>query len=82
MDLPSLKASFGGRLALHGGISVQRTLPMGTPEDIRNEVEDRVQALGPGGGYILCTSHNIQADTPVGNAVALLKAYRDYGSYR
>ncbi len=81
MDARELKAEFGERLAFHGGISVQRTLPRGTPEDVRREVKDRVEALAPGGGYILCTSHNIQADTPVENTLALLKACRDYGLY-
>ena len=81
MDARELKAEFGGRLAFHGGISIQRTLPFGTPGAVRREVRDRVDALGEGGGYILCTSHNIQADTPVENVQALLGAYRDYGRY-
>jgi len=81
MDPRELKSEFGDRLAFQGGISVQRTLPFGTKQDVRNEVRDRVQALAPGGGYILCTSHNIQADTPIENVQALLKAYKDYGQY-
>lgn len=76
-----LKAEFGERLSFHGGISVQRTLPFGTPQDVAAEVKDRVEALSTGGGYILCTSHNIQADAPVANVLALLQAYRDYGRY-
>jgi uroporphyrinogen decarboxylase len=79
MDPKRLKAEFGDRLAFHGGISIQRTLPFGTPESVRQEVKDRVEALAPGGGYILCTSHNIQADTPVENVLALMQAYGDYG---
>ena len=74
-----LKAKFGSKLAFQGGISIQKTLPFGTAEDIRREVKDRVDALAPGGGYILCTAHNIQADTSVENVKALLKAYDDYG---
>lgn len=74
-----LKAEFGDRLAFHGGISIQKTLPFGTLEDVRSEVRDRVEALAPGGGYILCTSHNIQVDTPVENVEELLRAYKDYG---
>ncbi len=81
MEPARLKAAFGDRLAFQGGISIQRTMPFGTAEEIRREVRDRVEALAPGGGYILCTSHNIQADTPVANAEELLKAYRDYGGY-
>ena len=79
MDAWQLKADFGERLAFHGGISIQRTLPFGTREEIRREVQDRVAALAAGGGYILGTSHNIQADTSVSNVEALLEAYRDFG---
>jgi len=81
MDPWELKAEFGDRLAFHGGISIQRTLPFGTPEDVRSEVRDRVEALASGGGYILCTAHNIQADTPLENVQALLRAYKDLGRY-
>jgi len=81
MDAAMLKREFGDRLAFHGGISIQRTLPFGTPDEVRDEVKAKVQALADGGGYILCTSHNLQADVPVANAVALLEAYHEFGRY-
>lgn len=81
MEARELKAEYGKRLAFHGGISIQRTLPFGTPEDVRNEVKDRVEALAPGGGYILCTAHNVQIDTPLDNVEELLRAYKEYGRY-
>jgi len=81
MDSRELKRDFGDRLAFHGGISVQKTMPFGTPDDVRREVKDRIESLAPGGGYILCTSHNIQADTPLENLFALLDAYEEYGKY-
>jgi len=81
MDAGMLKQEFGKRLAFHGGISIQKTLPFGTPREVRDEVRDRIQALAPGGGYILCTAHNIQADTPVENVRALLDAYLEFGGY-
>lgn len=81
MEPASLKKEFGQRLAFHGGISVQRTLPWGTPEEVKREVRQRVAALAGGGGYILCTSHNIQADAPLANVQALLEAYRTYAPY-
>lgn len=46
------------------------------------KVKDRIDALADGGGYILCTSHNIQADTGVANIKALLDSYRRYGRYK
>ena len=81
MNPRELKAEFRGRLAFHGGVSIQRTLPFCGPQEVRDEVRGLVEALGPGGGYILCTSHNIQADTPVENVQALLSAYREFGAY-
>ena len=82
MDPAALKAEFGDRLAFQGGISIQKTLPFGTGQQVRDEVKDRIDALAGGGGYILGTSHNIQADTPLENIEALLKAYRDYAYYK
>jgi len=81
MDGADLKKRFGASLSFHGSISIQRTLPFGTPEDVRNEVRDRFEALGPGGGFIFCTAHNIQADTPVENIEALFEAYQSLGRY-
>jgi len=82
MDACALKAAYGARLSFHGGLSIQQTLPNGAEEDVRREVRERVAALAPGGGYILGASHNIQADTPVRNVLALLDAYQRYGRYR
>ncbi len=81
MKPQKLKAEFDKKLSFHGGISIQKTMPFRTPAEVRKEVKDRVEALATGGGYILCTSHNIQADTPLENVQALLEAYRDYGCY-
>jgi uroporphyrinogen decarboxylase len=81
MNPSEIKREYGGRMAFQGGISIQQALPFGSPEDVRAEVRDRIEALAPGGGYILCTAHNIQADTTIENVQALLQAYKDYGSY-
>ena len=82
MDAGQLKQEFGDRLAFHGGISIQQTMPFGLPQDVRDEVKSRIEALAPGGGYIISTAHNIQADVPMANFDALLEAYRAYGVYR
>jgi sugar phosphate isomerase/epimerase len=52
-------------------VGVQITLPFGTVEDVRNEVEELVAVLGKGGGYILGPSHAIQTGTPAENIVAM-----------
>jgi uroporphyrinogen decarboxylase len=81
MDYRAIKASFGADICFHGSISIQKTLPFGTPDDVRDEVRDRFETLGPGGGLIFCTAHNIQADTPIENIEALFEAYRTLGCY-
>ncbi|HUT37208.1 MAG TPA: uroporphyrinogen decarboxylase family protein [Planctomycetota bacterium] len=81
MDHRELKREFGRSLSFHGSISIQRTLPFGTPRDVRREVRERMATLAPGGGFIFCTAHNIQGDTPVRNIEALFDAYRTLGRY-
>jgi uroporphyrinogen decarboxylase len=71
MEMDKLKAEFGDRLTFHGGVDIMRTLPKGTPAQVAAEVQDRVRVLGPGGGYILCSSHHIQPDTPIQNVITL-----------
>jgi uroporphyrinogen decarboxylase len=71
MDPGALKANHGHALCFAGGISVQKTLPFGTPDDVRREVQERIAVLGKDGGYILGPSHAIQAGTPPENIVAL-----------
>jgi uroporphyrinogen decarboxylase len=48
-----------------------RTLPRGTREQVVAEVKERVRVLGKNGGYILCSSHHIQPDTPIENVIAM-----------
>jgi uroporphyrinogen decarboxylase len=71
MDPVVLKRDFGEKIAFHGGICTQHTLPFGTPGEVRGAVLDRVATLGAGGGYILASSHDISADTPPQNVVAM-----------
>ncbi|HCE45988.1 MAG TPA: hypothetical protein DET40_20780 [Lentisphaeria bacterium] len=71
MDPEFLKSTYGDRLCFEGGISVQSTLPFGTPEQVRAEVLERIRVLGRDGGYILGPSHLIQAGTPPENVAAL-----------
>ena len=71
MEPAGLKRDFGDRLAFHGGICTQRTLPFGTCEEVREAVRNRIATLGAGGGYILASSHDVSADTPPENIVAM-----------
>jgi uroporphyrinogen decarboxylase len=71
MEPVALKRDFGGQLAFHGAICTQRTLPFGTPKEVTEAVLQRVATLGAGGGYVLASSHDISADTPPENIVAM-----------
>jgi len=73
MDPARMKDAHGPRLAFEGGVSVQKTLPFGTPERVREEVEGLIATLGKGGGYILGPAHCIQAGTPPENIYAMFE---------
>jgi uroporphyrinogen decarboxylase len=79
MDFPRLVRTFGDRLAFQGGISVQQTLPRGSPADVRAAVRQVADTVRGRGGYIFCTAHNLQADTPPENIRALMDAYHEFG---
>lgn len=81
MDSFALKAEFGTQLSFHGGVDIQEVLPFGTKQEVEAEVRTRIQAFAPGGGYILSTSHFIQADTPPENIVTMCEAAHTYGKY-
>ena len=80
MDMARIKAEFGDRLAFHGGIDIQHTLPHGTPGEVQAEVRERCGVLGRGGGYICTSAHYLQADTPLENIVAMYTTPREVTS--
>jgi uroporphyrinogen decarboxylase len=71
MDPENLCAEFGSRVCFHGGISVQTTLPYGTPEEVRAEVRRYADAFRNNSGYICSSAHYMQHDTPPQNILAL-----------
>jgi len=81
MDLGELKREFGRDLAFHGAIDIQQTLPFGSPAEVRATTRRTLEAGKPGGGYIVCTAHNIQVDVPLENVIALVEAYQEFGWY-
>ncbi len=82
MDPVALKQTYGDRLTFWGGgVETQSTLPFGTPEEIRAQVQERMRIFRPGGGFVFNTIHNLQARIPVENIVALYEAVRDYRTY-
>jgi len=82
MDTRALKRLFGKDLVFYGGgVDTQRVLPAGTPAQVRDEVRRRIDDLAPGGGFIFNTVHNIQADVPPENIMAMWEALQEYGKY-
>ena len=71
MDVKALIPQYRGRLAFHGGLSTQRTLPYGTPEDVRQESRELI-ALGRHGGYIFSPAHAVEGDVPLDNLLAFI----------
>ena len=81
MDPQTLKEQFGERITFWGGgVDTQQTLPFGTPDEVRQEVRERIEIFGRGGGFVFNTVHNVQANTPVENLVAMYEAVREYGN--
>lgn len=80
MDPVALKQDFGRDIVFWGGgVDTQDVLPHGTPAEVRDDVRRNIEALAPGGGFIFNTVHNIQADVPPENVVAMWQALREYG---
>jgi len=71
MDPAALKAEYGNKISFCGTLSVQRTLPHGTRDDVVAEVRHRIDVVAKGGGLILAPAHAMQPDTPVENALAV-----------
>ncbi|MDR1948281.1 MAG: methyltransferase [Spirochaetaceae bacterium] len=79
MDPRMLKEKWGDKFTFWGGgVNTQKTLPFGTPEEVYNEVTERLSIFAPGGGFVFNTIHNIQGQTPVQNILAIFRAIDDY----
>jgi uroporphyrinogen decarboxylase len=72
MDFAYLKREYGRDLSFWGGISTQKTLPKGSPSEVREEIRNKISILGRGGGYILAPSHELQGDIPLENMLTFI----------
>jgi uroporphyrinogen decarboxylase len=82
MEPEKLKKRYGENLSFWGaGVETQTTLPFGSVEEVRKQVEERIRLFGPGGGYVFATIHNIQADISPEKIKAVFDTARRTGVY-
>lgn len=81
MDIVEVKKRWGKKLCIIGNINLDSTLTLGTPEDVRAEVYERIRTIGPGGGYMVASSNSITDYVPLANMKAMIEATFEFGKY-
>jgi uroporphyrinogen decarboxylase len=82
MEPVQLKKDFGKDLVFWGGgVDTQNVLPNGTPQNVKDDVKRNIEVLAPGGGFVFNTVHNIQAEVPPENIMAMWEALQEFGKY-
>ena len=81
MEIHEIKRKYGSRISLLGNIDLGYTLTRGTPEEVREEVRQRIRGLAPGGGYAVASSNSLPEYVPLANFNALREATFEYGKY-
>ena len=80
-DSERIKKEFGKKIAFYSNIANTTILPYGTVAETIAEVEKKISIMAPGGGYIFSGGHNIQADVPAENIVAMFDTAYEVGQY-
>jgi hypothetical protein len=78
MDPRELKDRFGDRVTFWGGgVDTQNLLPFGAPQEVYDQVRRRIEIFNSPTGMVFNTIHNIQAQVPVQNVLAMFRAIQD-----
>jgi hypothetical protein len=79
MDAVYLKKKYGNKIVFWGGgVDTQKTLPFGTSEEVKEQVDKRLKVFMEGGGFVFNAVHNIQAKTPIENIISMLDVVRGH----
>ncbi|MBS3977703.1 MAG: hypothetical protein KGZ75_13460 [Syntrophomonadaceae bacterium] len=81
MDIVKMKEDYGHRVCLVGNIDLDYTLTRGTPEEVEEEVKQRIETIGQKGGYIVSSANSLASYVKPENALALGQAVKKYGKY-
>jgi len=82
MESSALKRDFGKEITFWGGlVDTQGVFTAGAPAEVRDEVRRRIDDFGPGGGFVAATVHNIQANVPPENIMAMWETLQEFGKY-
>jgi uroporphyrinogen decarboxylase len=81
MEINTIKRAYGSRISIIGNIDLGYTLTRGTPEEVREEVRQRIHDLAPGGGYAVASSNSVPEYVPLANFNAMREATFEYGRY-
>ena len=83
IDYKAIKKEYGKDLAIWGGgVDTQRVFDQGSPDDVRRDVLENIEALALGGGWIFTTVHNTQASVSPQNYMAMWDAFQANRDYR
>lgn len=81
MDIEAVKKKWGDKLCLIGNLNLDSTLTLGSPQDVRAEVYERIRTIGPGGGYMVASSNSVTDYVPIENMKAMFDATFEFGKY-
>jgi len=81
MNILEVKEKWGKKLCLIGNINLDSTLTLGTPQDVRAEVHERIRTLAPGGGYLVASSNSITDYVPLENMKSMISSAFEFGRY-